>query len=407
MAINAHRKSVFIAARTIAIFWLGFMLLAPGLAWSQVDEVVVTVRKKSENLQDVPLSVKAFDANTIQTQGIRNVTDVAKYTSSIQFDESFAQSDTRIAVRGLSPTRGRQNVALLVDGIDVSSESITSSGGSLLVNTRLIDIERIEVVLGPQMALYGRSAFNGALQYITRDPADKFETELKADINDNSGYELIGSVSGPILGDKLGYRFNATWWEQEGFYDNSITGAPIGGNEGWGVAFTLKSNIGDNFSLKFRTEYTDDSSQPSAQAFLPFNAELDVPAGAVAAGIAECNSALVDALSDWDDPSNPNQGVEGNNEAWLARGLRILDPAYVATLDPATLDPDLESFEIPAGGGAYCEERAPGRVGEIPDAGDLAITLAPNPSTPGQDYAGAERELLRFSLVADWTSDNY
>ncbi|NND36208.1 MAG: TonB-dependent receptor, partial [Gammaproteobacteria bacterium] len=169
----------------------------------------------------------------------------------------------------------------------------------------------------------------------------------------------------------------------------------------------LKSNIGDNFSLKFRTVYTDDSSQPTAQAFLRFNAELDSPPGAVAAGLAECNSALVDALSDWDDPNNPNQGIEGNNEAWLNRGLRILDPAYVATLDPATLDPDLQSFEIPAGGGSYCEERTPARVGEIPDAGDLAITLAPNPSTPGVDYAGAERELLRLSLVADWTSDNY
>jgi outer membrane receptor protein involved in Fe transport len=407
MATNAHRESISIACRKIAISWLGFMLLAPGLAWSQVEEIVVTARKKTENLQDVPLSVKAFDANTIQRQGIRNVTDIAKYTTSIQFDESFAQSDTRIAVRGLSPTRGRQNIALLVDGIDVSSESITSSGGSLLINTRLIDIERIEVVLGPQMALYGRSAFNGALQYITRDPADEFETELKADINDNQGYELVGAVSGPIFGDALGYRLNATWWDQEGFYDNSVTGASIGGNEGWGLAFTLKSDIGDNFSLKFRTEYTDDSSQPAAQAFLPFNAELNTPAGAVLAGIAGCNSALVDALSDWDDPNNPNQGIDGNNEAWLNRGLRILDPAYVATLDPATLDPDLPSFEIPAGGGSYCEERTPARVGEIPDAGDLAVTLAPDPSTPGIDYVGTERELLRLSLIAEWATDNF
>ncbi len=375
--------------------------------WAQIDEIVVSVRKKAENLQDVPISVTAFGEEAIQRQGIRNVFDVAKYSPSIQFDESFAQSDTRIVVRGLSPTRGRQNAALLVDGIDVSSEAITSSGGSLLVNTRLIDIERIEVVLGPQMALYGRSAFNGAIQYVTRDPSPRFETEVKVAGNDQSGYELIGALSGPIFGDALGFRLNATAWDQEGFYRNTITNEKLGGDEGWGLAFTLKSEIGKNWSFKFRTEYTDDQSEPTAQAFLPFNTELDVPSGAFLAGVAECNQPLVDALSDWDNPGNPNQGVPGNNQAWLDRGLRILDPEYVATLDPATLDPDLESFVIPAGGGAYCEERTPSRVGQIPDAGELTVAVAPNPSTPGTDYTGFDRELLRLSLVAGWSSDRF
>jgi len=169
----------------------------PFLAWSQVEEIVVTVSKKAESLQDVPMSVTAFSAADIERKGIKDIADVARFSTSIQFDESFAQSDTRIVVRGLSPTRGRQNVALLVDGVDVSSEAITSSGGSLLINTRLVDIERIEVVLGPQMALYGRSAFNGAIQYITKDAAEEFEADLRLDAgyNDNSGaqrYEAIG-----------------------------------------------------------------------------------------------------------------------------------------------------------------------------------------------------------------------
>ncbi len=395
-------------ARLRGVGWLlATLLCLPGLAWPQVEEIVVTVRKKAENLQDVPMAVTAFGAEAIQRQGIRNVADIARYTSSIQFDESFAQSDTRIVVRGLSPTRGRQNVALLVDGIDVSSEAISSSGGSLLVNTRLIDIERIEVVLGPQMALYGRSAFNGALQYITRDPSDAFETELKADVNDNRGYELVGAISGPILGDALGYRLNATWWDQEGFYENSITNATLGSDKGYGLALTLKSEIGDHWSFKFRTEYTDDQSKPSAAAFLPFNTELETPQGAFDAGVAECNTPIIDALSDWDDPDDPDRGVAGNNQAWLDRGLRILDPAYVATLDPDTLDPDLQTFVIPAGGGAYCQDRTPARVGQIPDAGDLTIALAPNPVTPGIDYEGFDRELLRLSLVAEWSSDRF
>lgn len=295
---------------------------------------------------------------------------------------------------------------MLVDGIDVSSEAITSSGGSLLVNTRLIDIERIEVVLGPQMALYGRSAFNGALQYVTKNPSEEFEAELKADVNAEDGYEFVGNLSGPIFGDALGYRLNATAWEQEGFYDNSITGAAVGGNEGYGLALTLQSAIGENWSFKFRTAYTDDESQPSAQAFLPFNTQLQTPQGAFDAGIAACNQPLIDALSDWNDPNNPDQGVPGNNQAWLDRALRTLDPAYVATLDPDTLNPDSPNFTIP-GGGSYCNELLTSRGGQIPDAKDLKVALAPNPLTPGRDYKGFDRELLRVSLVAEWASDRF
>ena len=103
-----------------AVLMIATLICLPGLAWPQVEEIVVTVRKKAENLQEVPLAVSAIGAEAIQRQGIRNVGDIARINSSIQFDQSFAQSDTRIVVRGLSPTRGRQNVALLVDGHAVS-----------------------------------------------------------------------------------------------------------------------------------------------------------------------------------------------------------------------------------------------------------------------------------------------
>jgi outer membrane receptor protein involved in Fe transport len=373
------------------------ILLMPVSGLAQVDEIVVTVRKKEENLQDVPMAVTAFTTEDIERKGIKSVADVANLTPSIQFDESFAQSDTRIVVRGLSPTRGRQNIALLVDGIDVSSEAITSSGGSLLLNTRLIDVERIEVVLGPQMALYGRSAFNGALQYVTKDAAEQLETELRFDLNDQQQYEVIAGISAPLFGDALGFRLNGTWWDDEGFYENTITNKSIGGQSGYGLALTLNSDICDNLSFKFRTEFTDDEGQPSAQAFIPFNSELPAPANAFAAGVAECFPGFTDALGT----------IPGNNDALLARGLRILDPAYVSTLDPATLDPNSPNFIPPAGGGAYCQAVTPSTVGVVPDGKDLKVTLAPNPITPGQDYAGFERQMLRTSLVAEWRLENW
>ncbi len=398
---------------------LGFFL-AMGwslAAWSQIEEIVVTVRKKGENLQDVPMAVSAMSAAEIERKGIKDIADIAQFSTSLQFDESFAQSDTRISVRGLSPTRGRQNVALLVDGIDVSSEAIVSSGGSLLLNTRLVDIQRIEVVLGPQMALYGRSAFNGAIQYITKNAAKEFEADFKLDVSktDNSGgarqYEAIAGVSAPIFGDALGFRLNGAWWDDEGSYRNQITGERIGGGEGYGVALTLNSEIGDNLSLKFRAEYTDDDSQPSAQAFLKFNTELDIPQGAFDAGVAECFPDFVDFVA-----TNPaNIPGYANNQNYLNRALRLMDPSYFENIaaglnpnfGPGSLDPNSPAFVIPAAGGPYCEERTPVRVGRVPDGDLLAVTQAPFPVTPGRDYQGFDRKMYRLSFVAAYEAESW
>ena len=133
------------------------------VAQAQLEEITVTARKRAESLQEVPVSVTAFTAEAIQSKGIRNVADVVKYTTGLSFDKGFAPQDTRPNIRGLPTTRGRPPVGVLLDGIDISSESIATAGGSSLMNLKLVDVERIEVVKGPQSALYGRVAFGGAM----------------------------------------------------------------------------------------------------------------------------------------------------------------------------------------------------------------------------------------------------
>ncbi len=363
---------------SLALTAFPVLMTIPATGWAQVEEIVVTARKKEEGLQDVPMSVTAFSAAEIERKGINDVTDVAKYTASVQFDESFAQSDTRVVVRGLSPTRGRQNVAVLVDGIDISSEAVTSSGGSLLLNSRLLDVQRIEVVKGPQMVLYGRSAFNGAIQYVSKDPSDEWEYEIATDANVEDQYSITGSVSGPVLGDALGVRLNVAWWDEQGFYKNTITDSYVGSSEGFGLALTTKSDFGDNVSLKFRAEYTDDKGLPSPQAFLRFTSELPTPQTALDIGVANCFPEFVDAIS---------AGVPGNDAALQARTDRLMDPS----VQNAT-----------GGGGPYCQKLVPTFVGQVPDAEDLQLALGPDPTTPGKDYEGFDRQMYRLSLVADW-----
>ncbi|MDQ1302885.1 MAG: iron complex outerrane recepter protein, partial [Pseudomonadota bacterium] len=154
----------------VASAWIAVAIgsSVPVTVLAQIEEVVVTTRKREENLQDIPLAVSAITAEQIQRQGINSLADVVQNQPSVKFDQSFGPADNRITVRGLSNTRGRSNVAFLIDGIDVTTENLISAGSGLLANRRLLsDVERIEVVKGPQSALFGRSAFAGAISYIT------------------------------------------------------------------------------------------------------------------------------------------------------------------------------------------------------------------------------------------------
>ena len=216
---------------------VGVLIALPATAQDDpaFEEIVVTTRKKEENLQDIPISVSALSREDMERAGVREMNQIAHHVSSLQFDRGYSPADTRLVIRGLAPTRGRPNAATLVDGIDISSEAIGVAGGTMLINPRMLDIERVEVVKGPQSALYGRSAFAGAVQYVTRDPSDETEGEFGLDGAEEGYYTFKGSLSGP-LGERAGYRLNAMYWEEGGFYQNSITGNDIGGGEGLGIA---------------------------------------------------------------------------------------------------------------------------------------------------------------------------
>lgn len=332
------------------------------------EEIVVTTRKKEENLQDIPIAVNALSREDMERAGVKELNEIAHHDSSLQFDMGFAPSDTRLVIRGLSPTRGRPNAATLVDGIDISSEAIGVAGGTLLINPRMLDIERVEVVKGPQSALFGRSAFAGAVQYVTRDASDEMEGEVSLDGAEEGYYTFKGSLSGP-LGETAGFRLNAMYWEEGGFYKNSITGNDIGGGEGLGIAASLNFAPNESSSYKLRVEYADDEFEVMPQANVPFNGINYVPAAA-----SKCNGGFVN-----DDDCD---GAAKYIQDFLTRTGRS-NPN-----DPAMFD-DMEH---------------PAVIGEIPDGDELVVTLTPDyrRGIGNDDFPGSTREVLRFSLTADW-----
>jgi outer membrane receptor protein involved in Fe transport len=369
----------------------------------QLDEIVVTARKVTENLQEVPLAITAVGSEEIDRLGVRDLDSLSQQDTSVQFDEGFNPSDTRITIRGLSPTRGRPNAATLIDGIDITSEAVSNAGGSLLIDPRLIDVERIEIVKGPQSALYGRSAFAGAIQYVSKDPEDYLGGEIFVDANHEGDKQLRGNVSIPLT-DVLGVRFNGLAYDNDGYYRNVATGDYVGGGKGLGGTATVVFDPVDEVRIKWRTDLSKTEADPPAQALLhDLNTLYDL---GTSGGLDPSVSGLAPQTS------NCTGGFLDNYDCPETQWFKAL-------LDDPSIDPAYEAFGAP-GIGTYDPTDDENRNsfnkqaiaifnGTVPDADDLQVRLSPDyrmvadgNELAARDYKGTELNVFRTSLVAEW-----
>ena len=232
-------------------------LIATSLPAQEIEEIVVTARKRTESVQDIPLSISVFDEEFIRAAGIKDIDDIARLTPGLVFDKGWIPQDTRPHIRGLPTDRGRAPVGILVDGIDISSESMLTSGGGMLMNLKVMDIERIEVVKGPQSALYGRVAFGGAVNYVSKAPSEEFEANFSADMGQYGQMEARVGVSFPVS-ETFGLRINAVTAQHDGYYENEVSGEGIGGSDSTGVAAAARFQPSETFNLDLRVAYSSD-----------------------------------------------------------------------------------------------------------------------------------------------------
>ena len=297
--MSRHRKSIFAVS--------SYCLLATGLfasaAMAQtaesvpagqrsadnevpltLDNLVVTVRRIEEISGTVPLSIRVFDSEQILRLGISEIEDVARLTPGLTYDIGGFPNDTRPAVRGMQAERGRPSVAIMLDSLDLSGENLAISGGGAGVVPDLIDLQRIEIVKGPQTTMYGRNAFAGAINYISKVPSESFEGMLELEGAEYGKRRAVGMLSGPIVDGLVSYRVNAAFRETDGFWTNPVNGGPLGAERFEGFAGALRFTPGDawDINLRYQISSTENSDYPTAQ--IPANARLPVPDGTFTAG---------------------------------------------------------------------------------------------------------------------------
>ena len=244
---------------------------APARSYAGVEQIVVTAQRRSENLQDVPISVAAFGEEAINKRVITSFADVAKSTPGFQFSQHLASQTPTI--RGVGSDRfnlsAEPGIALYVDDVYFARP--------FLPMVDLIDMQRIEILRGPQGTLYGRNTTGGAMKLITKDPSEELEGLIGGQYGSFDQKAGRASVAGPII-DDLRARISVYYEDRDGWLENPVRNETLNGEEIFSGKVKAKWDILDWLHLDVGGDYTDqDMNGPAGQATTPMT--FGIPGG--------------------------------------------------------------------------------------------------------------------------------
>ncbi|HXC60884.1 MAG TPA: TonB-dependent receptor, partial [Steroidobacteraceae bacterium] len=197
---------------------VGATVAMPAVAASSTDdaleEVVVTARKRDESFRDVPMTVNVFTEQAIAAAGIQKPADFIARVPNMTLVETQNAGNAFVVVRGVSQARNSEpSVAVLVDGVLETNPAE--------FNKELVDIQQIEVLKGPQGALYGRNAIGGAIIIHTKDPGDTLEGSVRLGAGNGSSRRAQAAFGGPLgESDEMKFRASFGYSETDGYLDN-------------------------------------------------------------------------------------------------------------------------------------------------------------------------------------------
>ncbi|AUN32172.1 TonB-dependent receptor [Niveispirillum cyanobacteriorum] len=226
-----------------------------------LEEIIVTARKRKEDIQTVPIAIQALTADDLSERNITTLTELANNTPGISVTNITGGAFTNVYVRGLAPANSstdlniEANVGIFIDGIYQTSRNTADVLGT-------VDIAQLDVVKGPQSALYGRSTFAGAVGITTARPTGTPEGKASVTIGNNGDYRGKVSLSRPIIEDKLAGSITASWSTYAGEFKNDFDpNDKLGGFEKRGVSGALVFTPTENFTATFTGFATKSTSE--------------------------------------------------------------------------------------------------------------------------------------------------
>ncbi len=275
--MNAYRGYLYALslATCLILSGLGVLVASPTASAQQsgpvLEEITVSARKRDESLLDVPLTISVLTADDIDKKGVRELDQVVDFTPGFFYGGpsvgANSRNNRRLLMRGMqfnTDVQTKQGATMFIDGAPVLGAEVG----------RLSGVERIEVVKGPQSAYFGRATFAGAINVITRRPANEWQGRVRVEAGSFGTTDLGFGVEGPLLQDKLSFRFDASQYETDGQYRNALNDQKLGQRETRDVALTLYATPFERFSAKLRLHYwEDDDGAPAGFTYARGNAQ--------------------------------------------------------------------------------------------------------------------------------------
>jgi outer membrane receptor protein involved in Fe transport len=261
--VKSLSKSLLLAATALAPLTVAL----PGVAHAQdaeaatedeggLEEIIVTARRTEETLQDTPVAVSVVTADQIAEKGLTSIDDFARQSTGISFSQAFGRFTDRPVIRGASNVLANvqfgveTGAAYFVDGVYYQGD---------LQSFDPNEIQRVEIVKGPQSALYGRNTYAGAINYITKDPSNDYEVTGRGRIAEHGELDFGVSVSGPLIEDLLSFRVGGRYYNYEGEFKNNITGKTLGKEESESIYATLVFTPHTDLKIRTRIGYQRDN----------------------------------------------------------------------------------------------------------------------------------------------------
>lgn len=246
-----------IGLKSVAILLASTSLLAmPTASFAQIDEIVTTAQRRTQNVQDVPLAVTAFSPEQLEERQIDEPLDLVQYVPNF-----YGGNNTGLGTANVYYIRGQGNTESIATfdppvGTYVDEVYIGRQNGN---NVSLFDIEAMEVLRGPQGTLFGRNTTGGTVVTRMRKPAEEFGGFIEAGYGSFDRTVIRGSFDLP-LSDKVLTKLSAFYLDDEGYVENLANGEKLNGQEGIGIRADIRLLLTDNFTWDLSADYTEDEA---------------------------------------------------------------------------------------------------------------------------------------------------
>lgn len=231
-------------------------------ARGSIEEVIVTAEKRAESIQDLPIAISAYSGETLVQGGVEGLQNLQRIAPSLQLERQPGLA-TRINIRGIGTSFGEEvAVAVSRDGVAYANSQLITGEADFF------DVERVEVLRGPQGTISGRNATGGAINIHSKRPTEELEGSVKATIGNYDQLGVEGVVSGPIREDRLLGRLAVRRDRADGWVTNTLLGEELNDIDSTYVRGSLLARITDNFEALLFLEGFRDRSTPLSSAYV-------------------------------------------------------------------------------------------------------------------------------------------